>query len=48
MTNEELYDKALEAIRDLMGDTSVSVEECRQNLQGLIDEIEIMLSGLKE
>ena len=46
MTNDELYDKAREAIQDLWSDTSVSKSEARQNLNGLISEIYIMLESL--
>jgi hypothetical protein len=46
MTNEELYEKALEAIRDMFGDTSVGASKTRENLEGLIDEIEMMLDTL--
>jgi len=48
MTNEELYDKALETISELFGDTSISQRECKENLESLIAEIQIMLSGLND
>ena len=46
MTNEELYQDAIKAINELFSDTSVPVSECRQNLQGLRDEIDILLDAL--
>lgn len=45
--NEELYDKALEAIQALFGDMSVPVWETKENLRTLIGEIEIMLEALE-
>jgi hypothetical protein len=44
--NEEMYDKALEAITDLFSDKSVSQEKCKENLRGLIDEIKGMIASL--
>ena len=46
--NQKLYKGALQAIRELFGDTSVSQEEAIQNLQSLIDEINIMIESLEE
>jgi len=48
MTNEELYNLALEAIKKLFGDTSVDVAQCRANLETLMDEIEDLLSTLSD
>ena len=48
MTNKELYDKAIKAINDLFGDISVSQEEARENLQGLMEEIGVMIDSLEE
>ncbi len=48
MTNDELYDKALESISELFGDTSVSQWVCKKSLESLIEEIQIMLSGLDD
>ena len=45
--NEELFDKALDAIVELFSDTSVSQSECKNNLESLIGEIEILLDTLK-
>jgi len=41
MSNEELYDKALEAINELYSDMSVSQRHCRIHLRALRDEIDI-------
>lgn len=46
--NENLYNKALQAIRDLFNDTSVSPDKCRENLKSLIEEMEIMIESLPE
>ena len=48
MNNAELYDKALEAITELLNDTSVSQEQAERNLNSLISEIEIMIESLDE
>ena len=48
MNNEELYDVAMKAISELFGDKSVSRSTCRENLEGLISEIEIMIESLGE
>lgn len=45
-SNEELYGNALEAIRNLFSDTSVSIENCKANLQSLKDEIDAMIDTL--
>jgi len=45
--NEELYQKAEEAITALFSDMSVSKSECRDNLNGLQDFIDSMLSALE-
>lgn len=47
MDNEELYDKALEAIVALFSDHTVSQSKCTENLHGLVGEIEIMLNSLE-
>jgi hypothetical protein len=44
--NEKLYQEAQEAILKLFSDTSVSQDECRNNLNALLDYIEDMLSSL--
>lgn len=48
MTNEELYDKAIEAIAALFSDTSVSVSDCKANMQELIGEIKTMIDTLED
>lgn len=47
MSNEELYQKAVEAVTKLFSDMSVSRSEAADNLRALIGEIEIMLSTLE-
>ena len=47
MSNEELYEKALEAIKDLFSDMSVSQSDARANLESLKSEIDIMLDSLQ-
>ena len=46
MSNEELYKEALEAINKLFSDRSVSQEKAVENLEGLRDEIDILLDAL--
>lgn len=46
--NEELYDKAVDAITELFNDASVSQEDCKNNLEALISEIKIMIESLEE
>ncbi len=46
--NQELYDTAIYAIEELFGDTSVSKEKAKENLESLIHEIEVMIQSLKE
>lgn len=46
MNNHELYEAAMDAIRNLYNDKSVTVSECAINLQSLHDEIDIMLDAL--
>ena len=48
MTNEELYEKAKEAISELFNDNSVSQDDCRGNLEGLKEEIEVLLEAISE
>lgn len=45
--NETLYEEALEAIKKLFSDTSVSKEKTAENIAGLIDELEIMQDSLR-
>ena len=42
-----LYEQALQAIRDLFGDTSVSQEETKRDLRALKDEIGSMIDSLE-
>ena len=46
MRNEELYEKALEAVTELFSDLSVTKTETKDNLQDLVGEIESMLDSL--
>jgi hypothetical protein len=46
MTNEELYQKAIDAINELFSDRSVLISECRTNLWALRSEIDTMLDAL--
>lgn len=48
MDNEELYQAAMDAITELFSDKSVSVSDCRGNLEGLKDEINTLLESLPE
>lgn len=43
---ENLYDKALDAIRELFNDKSVSQEQKLGDMHALINEIEVMLESL--
>jgi len=45
--NDELFEAALEAIKELFNDTSVSQEEAATNLETLKSEIETLISTLK-
>jgi hypothetical protein len=47
MTNDELYEAALQAIANLFSDQSVTQQECADNLKTLISEIETMLDTLE-
>ena len=42
----ELYEKAMKAIRDLFGDTSVSQEETADSLRAIISECRDLLASL--
>lgn len=46
MSNEELYEKAKQAITDLFSDNSVPQATTKENLNALMGEIEIMLNTL--
>lgn len=44
--NEQLYDKAMEAITNLFSDSSVSQAEAIRQLESLIDEIKMLIDTL--
>jgi hypothetical protein len=48
MSNEQLYDTAMDAITKLFSDQTVPVSKARENLEGLKEEINIMLDSLEE
>jgi hypothetical protein len=48
MESEELLEAALEAIREVHGDTSVSQEETLQSLQTIIDEAEMLADAVRK
>jgi len=47
MSNDELYQEALSAITRLFNDTSVPQPTCRENLNSLRDEIDILLDSIE-
>jgi len=47
MRNEELYENAVKAIRELFSDMYVSRDTTIQNLETLQDEINILLESLQ-
>jgi hypothetical protein len=47
MTNEELYQKTLEAVKELFGDQTVDQDMTRSNLEALRDEIDLMITSLE-
>lgn len=48
MNNDELFQKAMDAINELFSDTSVTTAETRASLEILIEEIQTLLSTLPE
>nr|WP_250808580.1 hypothetical protein [Neorhizobium tomejilense] len=46
--SDRLYEAALNAIRDVLSDTSVSVSGTRRALQGLRDEIDVFIESLPD
>lgn len=46
MNDQSLLENAKEAIRKVFGDTSVSRESTRENLEELLSDIEAMLGAL--
>lgn len=47
MSNDQLYERALEAITRLFSDQSVGVSTAIENLESLQGEIDIMIDSLK-
>lgn len=47
MSNQDLYDAALNAINDLFDDMTFTKGEALENLKSLLGEIEIMIDGLE-
>ena len=45
--NERLYAKAMKAIQDLFEDTSVSIEDTKFALNGLIQETKLLIESLE-
>jgi hypothetical protein len=48
VSNEELYDAAMDAISKLFSDRTVTKTETRENLNNLISEMEVMIDTLGE
>lgn len=48
MSNEQLYENALDAINELFGDSTVSIQKALENLENLQSEIEAKIECLKE
>lgn len=48
MSNEQLYENALDAINELFGDSTVSIQKALENLENLQSEIEAKMECLKE
>lgn len=44
----DYYEKAMEAIRNLFGDTSVPQEDTKRSLQAIKDEINIYMETLND
>ncbi len=44
--HEALIERALNAIKEVFGDTSVTQEDAKLSLQSLIDEIRILIDTL--
>lgn len=45
--DKDLYEIAMDAIRELFGDTSVTPQQTKENLEALIDNIQIMIDTLE-
>lgn len=48
MKNEQLYKIALDAIKELYNDQSVSIEDAIVNLESLKEEIDVFLDTLQD
>ena len=48
MSNKELYDAAIEAIKKLWEDMSVDVQTTIENLETLKSEIDVLIESLGE
>jgi uncharacterized protein (DUF2267 family) len=48
MDNKDLYNNAVKAIFKLFEDENVSIEQCRDVLKMLIEEIEMLIDSLPE
>lgn len=48
MSNDELYEKAMNAIQELYSDSTVSQAETKASLNSLIEIIEAMIDTLGE
>ena len=48
MNNKELYEAALNAIHKLFSDMEVSKEKAIENLEGLKEEIDLLIETIKE
>lgn len=48
MSNEQLYQDALDAVNKLFSDKSVSQSKARENLKSLRDEIDLLIDTLKD
>lgn len=47
-SNEELFEAAVDAAKGLFEDTSVTPAETRDQLKGLIEEIEMLITTIPE
>lgn len=47
MDNQQLYEKALNAITELFNDKSVSISDALKNMKNLCDEINIFIDLLE-
>ena len=47
-SNEDLKQDAIDAVNALFSDQSVSQEQCRENLEEVVGEIETMLESMRD